>query len=362
MKKFISFLCLLIAVVFITESGITVLAIENEKELYIVYDGFEVICELTDVEVGDEYLSYDFKLYRIIDVDKENHIAQATFVEQIKKPKITRSQEPSNIGAVIKNIGLYMTHNDESYVPTDGTSSVYGAGGIHDVAKSFKASLVNRGINVIMDETLHIPHDSYAYSRSAVTAKALLAKHNLNAIFDVHRDGVSRSFYVTKYKGEEKCHVRMVVGKASSNYSTTFEFAKCLMTVGQELYPWLFSDIFIAQGHYNQALSGKAMLFEMGTYLVEKELVKASMPALANVIDVALFGTVIDTETGELTINGNQTETTTTIDEFFEQTENTADSGGGFWRVAGIMILSFAIFGMAVFLVFNVRRNFGYKK
>ena len=43
----------------------------------------------------------------------------------------------------------------------------------------------------------------------------------------------------------------------------------------------------------------------MGSHLVEKELVKQTVPELAKVVNTALFNTTVDTESGDLTINGN---------------------------------------------------------
>mgnify|MGYP003301665834 CR=1 FL=1 len=63
--------------------------------------------------------------------------------------------------------------------------------------------LTKKGLSVVHDETLHIPHNSSAYSRSRTTANKLL-QNGANAIFDIHRDGASRSFYLTEKYIEKK--------------------------------------------------------------------------------------------------------------------------------------------------------------
>lgn len=354
MKKLLRVLLVLFVVSFLF-NGVNFARAETEREegdgvIYSVYDGFTLLCERWDVIEGDEYLSYDFKLYKIVSVDRATRTAQATFVRQEKKPEVRRSKAPSQITTPQKTIGMYITHNDESYIPTDGVSSIYGAGGIHDVAKEIQWRMKNRGINVILDEALHIPHDGYAYTRSSATAKKLLNEHSLDAIFDIHRDGASRSSYVTQYSGQEKCHVRLVVGKSSTNYNTTYEFAMYLLSVGQEMYPWLFKDIYLASGHYNQGLSPKALLFEMGCHLVEKELVIASVPALVAVIDTALYSTTIDPDDGKLTINGNATDGAVTINEYFSE-DNLRDKDSSmliiafiFLAISGSVLLSGVIY------------------
>ena len=79
--------------------------------------------------------SKSFKKYEIIEVDESTGYAKARFLYEVEKPKVDINLLPTEISQQDKVICLYMTHNDESYVPTDGTESVYGAGGIHDVAK-----------------------------------------------------------------------------------------------------------------------------------------------------------------------------------------------------------------------------------
>ena len=58
------------------------------------------------------------------------------------------------------NILLYSTHTDESYIPSDGSHTKPGKGGILDVAESFKNALQKRGINAVLDKTPHEPHDA----------------------------------------------------------------------------------------------------------------------------------------------------------------------------------------------------------
>jgi len=189
-----------------------------------------------------------------------------------------------------------MTHNDESYKPTDGYDSVYGAGGIHDIAKSFKNELGKNGIEVVLDETLHIPHNSSAYSRSSVTANRLLKDERPDAMFDVHRDGVSKSYYYVTNNGEGFSKIRIVVGKSNPNFDENFAFAQSVFAIGQEKYPFLFSDIYLGKGHYNQALQPTDLLFEMGTYLIEKEYVEKSLPLLADVVNTTLYSSMTDEE------------------------------------------------------------------
>lgn len=280
---------------------------EDLGKNYIVYkDNGEMLNESQDVVIGDIFIDKNFDMYEVYFTDEEMLIAKVKLVEKLEKHKITKKQYSLiNKSNIEKNVGLYCSHNDESYITGDGYDSVYGKGGIHSIASKFAKELSFKGINTIFDETLHIPHDSYAYSRSNKTAKKLLGDYNLNALFDIHRDGASRKTYVTKYGGEERCMVRIVVGQANANKNANLEFAKCLLSVSEIVCPWLFLDIYYAKGHYNQALTNKGLLFEMGSHLVEKSLVEKTIPYLAEVVNITLFQTSIN-ESGQLIVGGNQ--------------------------------------------------------
>lgn len=297
----------------------------NDVEVYQIFDeNNNLLFERDEVEVGDNYLSNDFKFYEIVSLDENLKVGIAKFIKNVNKPNISTSFEPTPIKVERRVIAMYMTHNDESYVPSDGVDSIYGNGGIKDVALAFKSQLEKKLVDVYFDDTLHIPHDTSAYSRSLKTAKNLQNTYSPDAIFDIHRDGASRSYYVANVDGEERGKVRIVIGKANPNMSLNEEFATYLMTVGNELYPWLFTDIYYAKGHYNQSLDSKAILFEMGSHLIEKELMTKSMKELSDVVTTALYKTTIDTSNGDLTINGTESETEITINEAMNKKENSS--------------------------------------
>ena len=89
--------------------------------------------------------------------------------------------------------------------------------------------------------------------------------------------------------------------------------------MAEKVCDWLFLDIYYGSGHYNQGLYSKALLFEMGSHLVEKSLVLETVPELAKVINTALFNTTVDKNNGELTINGSKTEETPIISDALEE-------------------------------------------
>lgn len=267
------------------------------KNYYTIFDYDEpdkvVFIKGEGIQVEDEYLSSDNKLYRIVSVDNKNKTGKAEFVcnEELPKYNVTRrTNEDKAVAESNKKVGVYHTHNDECYLDSDGTDSIYGKGGIHDVGKKFVEKLRAKNFEVVYREDLHLPHNSGAYTRSQVTASSILETGNVDALFDLHRDSTPRSEYLTKVDGEEMSKVRMVVGSANQNYYENKEFAYAIKAYADEVYPGLIKDIYMGKGNYNQQLLSRGMLFEMGCEKIEKELVMKSVTPLTKVVDVVLYG------------------------------------------------------------------------
>lgn len=334
---------------------------ENDNSTYFeeVYENYQIfdedgnyITERTSIGLGDKIIDLDFNEYEVIFIDDVNFIAKVKFVQKLETPKVRR-KELSNVGTLQtdKSLGLYSTHNDESYITGDGTESVYGKGGIHDIGRLLAQKLAERNIDTYYNETLHIPHDSSAYVRSRSTAKSLL-NDGATAIFDIHRDGTSRSFYLTSNNGKYYSKVRIVVGQSNPNKDANLQLALYLVSVAKRLYPWLIADIYYGSGRYNQDLSSKALLFEMGCHKIEKEYVKRTVPYLADVIYTTLFETTVSEETGDITIGGaTNTNQNTTVDEVMEEYQPKSNS-------ALIIIVSGAaiILTTSVVIIFKKRK------
>lgn len=332
----------------------------DQTSTYYVYDEQDnLLAQRYFVEEGDIIITNSLEEYEIYYVNYIEHIAFAKNTGYYIEPNIINEDKP-NIrfsSPIKKSVGLYMTHNDESFTPTDGYSSIYGKGGIHDVTKRLKQEFENLGYTVYFDETLHLPHDSKAYSRSVTTAKKLL-ENNIDALFDIHRDGVSRSVYVKNIDGVERCKVRIVVGQANPYKDANLQFAMFLVSVAKEYCPWLFLDIYYAKGHYNQELTSKGLLFEMGTYLAEKDLVLNSTPYLANVIDKTLFSTVVeDDETLVIKDEKTATEQENNVNNILTQINNNQieQKQNNKFRITIVLFTSTFLI-TSIFLIFKIKK------
>ena len=270
-------------------------ASDDELDYYTVYDAetHDILFYKGDgVSLDDEYISADNKLYLIEYVNEDEKVGEARYIENVKMPVFNAKKNDGVISASAgenKIIGLYHTHNDECYNDVDGTDSVYGKGGIHTVGAELKKQFEKLGVKVIYDETLHLPHDSGAYTRSLPTAKKLIDS-GAEGVFDLHRDATPRREYITKVGGVDMSKIRMVVGSANQNSAVNREFALTIKAYADEVYPGLIKDIYIGKGNYNQQLFERTMLFEFGTNTIEKQYVLNSCEPLAKTLDVVLFG------------------------------------------------------------------------
>jgi len=252
---------------------------------------------------GDEYIAADNTLYRVTAVSEGKATAEKLGAESMPDvswldagaAKAVFADESilaaSNQTDAKKLIAMYVTHSDESYIPSDGTESINGQGGIYDVARQLRDELQTLGVDVILDESTHLPHDSGAYRRSRQTAERLLQKRP-DAIVDIHRDGIpDENEYICTIDGEPASQVRLLVGRSNQNSEVNREFAKEIKAVADKQYPGLIKDIFIGKGNYNQDLAPNAILLEFGTHTLSKERALESTQMMADVLSTTLYGT-----------------------------------------------------------------------
>ena len=273
--------------------------------------------------VGDEYISGEDILYRVVSVDDGACSARA---EEIGPASADEAAFSAFLGARAeeeKLICMYSTHSDESYVPSDGASSLWENAGIYDVGNALKENLEKKGITVEYSDKSFLPHDADAYNRSRSTVEDYV-KQMPGTIIDIHRDGVDAEEYETEVKGEDTSMVRLFVGRSNQNSAENKAFAQKLKAAADEAYPGLIKDIYIGKGNYNQELYPQAILLEFGTYEIEKEKAISATEYMADVIDEVLFGSA-SASTGE----------------------KNAHAGKGMAWAIGIAIAAAAVFALA---------------
>lgn len=243
---------------------------------------------------GDIYIAADNSRYRVVEVvattarctyqGKESmpnfkEVMNSAYLGREAVPVITNNKKPT--------VAVYHTHSDESYVPSDGKESIDGNGGIYDVGDTFVQELKKQGFNVIHNQNNHNPHDINAYSRSRKTASSLMKKMP-DAIIDVHRDATPPGEYQTKVKGKDATKVKLVVGRTNPNSKTNLEFAKRLKVAMDNKTPGLSAGIFMGKGDYNQDLSPRSMLIEVGAHTNSKKEAEEGIKLFAEVLPSVL--------------------------------------------------------------------------
>jgi stage II sporulation protein P len=250
----------------------------------------------------DEFITPDNRRFKVAKI--EGDTCRCTLVGNEKMPEVKVST-PKTSGilgltpVVAKNrgtIGIYSTHSDESYVPSDGTDSINGRGGIYQVGETLRKCLSDMGVNAILDKTSHNPHDVNAYNRSRRTATKLL-KQGAVGLIDVHRDAVPADVYAAQVDSKKVTKVKLVVGKQNPHMSANLEFAKKIKAHLDKKHPGLSAGIFMGKGSYNQDLSPRAVLVEVGSHTNSKEQAKRGVELFAQAVP-DVFG-VEDEEQGK---------------------------------------------------------------
>ena len=257
------------------------------------------------VVVGDEYVAADNEHYRVTAIHGDRctvtRIGAFSLDPVADQPALATPgayPEPDARPAAAPQsatVGVYHTHGDESYVSGDGTSS-RPVGGVVDVGKELVSTMEEEGIKVQHDANRHAPHDSGAYRRSRRTATALMRKGS-GTLLDVHRDSAPRSAYATEVDGEPASKVMLVVGRANPQMQTTLNFVRSFKRVLDEAHPGLVRGIYFGRGGYNQDLSPRAVLLEMGSHRTPKDhavrtagLIGAAMPDILGVAGTPAAG------------------------------------------------------------------------
>lgn len=289
---------------------------EMEKEKYfrmVDGDGRTIVITGRRLRIGDRYLDVNNRLYEVIEV--EDYLARARLIEKVKHDFSLGSSHykvktlPVQAGTS-RRIAFYHSHNAESYVPSDGTDSIYGKGGIHDVGAAFRDVLEDKGINALYSERLHLPHDRGAYRRSRVTVQELLSQRP-DAIFDIHRDAAPWEAYALELEGEVVTQIQIVVGLNNPGFATNRKFAFDLKGHGDRIHPELIRGVFLIWGGYNQDLSPTNLLLEVGAHTNTKESAIKGITLFADIVGYYFYGPdYVDGETGEGVTEGQVDEET----------------------------------------------------
>ena len=162
------------------------------------------------------------------------------------------------------------THATESYLPSSQSNfhSKDELNTVRDVGNYLEEALVNNGIGVVHDKTLHdYPSYNASYSRSRETVAKLLEKYpSIECVIDLHRDAVASSSpaKVISVMGKTCSKYSYVIGTSAPTYTKNKTFISNLNGIAKKKYQG-FTGAVIERGYqYNQDMASKFLLIEIG--------------------------------------------------------------------------------------------------
>ncbi|KUO71139.1 MAG: stage II sporulation protein P [Desulfosporosinus sp. BRH_c37] len=202
---------------------------------------------------------------------------EGPILEAIESPKPdgNTDQVPVPVpGAKGILVGIYNTHNSESYAGDGGPERRQGENGdVVTVGETLKKALEKNGIGAGHSTRIHDAVDFMkAYGESVKTATQMTKDYPaMKILLDVHRDGLPLGFpkSTITVKGQRVSRVLVVIGKKNLHWQKNEALAKELMALGEKKYPGLFMPniSYAADARYNQHLSDGGLLLEFGTQL-----------------------------------------------------------------------------------------------
>ena len=256
------------------------------------------------------YVSY---LSTLTNKDIINHIIEETknnkstntIIEQYKNPHIILSnnfsiiEKPSiqvNNTNISPLVYIYTTHETESY--QDKYLEVYNIKPtVKIVSYILKDYLDDYGIPTIIEEQsiteiLRTNNWSYKYSYEAsriAIKNTIINNKSLKLIIDLHRDSSNLSKTLLEVNSTKYARILFVVGGENKNYKENLQVSEKLKDLLEQEIPNITRGIITKKGEgvngiYNQDLSTKSVLIEIGGQYNEIEEINNTIKILSKVI------------------------------------------------------------------------------
>lgn len=227
---------------------------------------------------------------------------------KIEISTISDTMPPVDLSGEGPQILIYHTHTLEAYRQdpnnkyeaiaafrsSDLNHTVVGVGEV------LAENLRKRGIPVVHDKTNHEQYSwkNGLYPRSLETIKRNMEKYDSLKIFlDIHRNyneslkDPDKEVVIINGERVAKFFVLIGTGEGVSggfaekpNWRENYKFALKITNKANEKYPGLAGDIRVQSGRYNQHVSTKAILIEIGNHLTTLEEAKRTAVYLAEII------------------------------------------------------------------------------
>lgn len=189
---------------------------------------------------------------------------------------------------------IYCTHTAESYSGDEADEN--GRGDVLKVAHKLADTLQNDyGVGVVVSDTVHDSPDWYqSYTNSKATAAALWEAYpEADLMIDLHRDSsTTKDDCTVSVNGKNAASLLLVVGSNVTldhpNWEQNWQTAKSVGACIDDVNSSLLRGVRVQKGRYNQHLSTKMILLEVGTDLNTLDEATYSGELVAQAIDAYL--------------------------------------------------------------------------
>lgn len=231
---------------------------------------------IDEKELGEMCIAQVAPAAKLMDEDNNVQQKQAGDSESENSSDDEPEKEKSDTAGEVVVTGdplviIYHTHSSESYMPYKESNYHREAeeGTVRDVGNIIESELKKEGINVIHDKTIHDrPSYNESYSRSLSTIQNLVKQYPTAVyIIDLHRDAAASSATEGKYieiDDKRIAKFSLVVGTQNENYVELYDFAKKVKNTAENMYSGFGGAVIEKDYQYNEYVSNKALLLEVG--------------------------------------------------------------------------------------------------
>ncbi len=189
---------------------------------------------------------------------------------------------------------IYNSHPLESFLENNKT--------IYDFSFIFKDVLNKNNVDVDVEQGdinnfLIINNLDYGYSYIASRnfIENNIINNNYDLIIDLHRDAISHDDSYVSFNNISYAKIMFVVGALNENYEENYALAETLSNLINEKYPYLSRGVLLKKrpnvnGLYNQDLSSKMILLELGGNNNYEEEVINTLNIISPIIGEYLYG------------------------------------------------------------------------
>lgn len=188
-------------------------------------------------------------------------------------------------------VGVYHTHNAESYVGAGGKEREDPGenGDVVKVGKALVDELNRLGIRAIHSDQINDAVYTESYDNSFTVAQNMLKENpTIRILLDIHRDGVPPQVgkSVVKIGDKETAKILIVLGQNNPTWENNNSVANNIIQVAENKYSGFFYNKirYASEARYNQHLTNGAILLEVGSQLNTTEEAMNTVQPLAEVL------------------------------------------------------------------------------